>query len=266
MAAGAELTLPVPCEGRTHRLSWRDGRISPDDHPDVDSDRALAVLGGSLPPCLAQLDLWNEAVRDGGFLEEWAHEDEVSRTRLMWLATALERTRTEGFQEYLRHVPPARAARMARFVVEFPGRWLDHAALAVARRLLDGEPVECPHAPDMLRAGTALRLRRAFVASLAGRGAGVAALVPLRLAIGDDVDPAIVGVLDGRQSRVAIVVGRRWLTDVWGAGLAVTGGDLVLDTDGTRASVVRWAPERRGDRIVRTPTIERAPLDLERAS
>jgi hypothetical protein len=264
--AGAELLLPVPCEGRAHHLAWRDGRITLDDHPEPDSERALAVLGGAVPPCLVQLDLWDEAIRDGGFLDEWAYADPMPAARLAWLATALERTRTEGFQEYLRNLPPKRAARMVRFVVEFPGAWLDHAALAVARRVLDGEGVVCADAPDLLRAGTGFRLRRAFVTSLSRRGAGVAALVPLDLTVGDDVEPTISGTLDGRQSHVAITVDRHWLTDVWGAGLAVVDDALVLGVSADGAHAVRWDSRRQGDRIVRTPVIELRPLTLERAS
>lgn len=264
--AGAELSLPVPCEGRAHRISWSGGAITLDHHPEPDSDRALAVLGGAVPPCLVQLDLWNEAVRDGGFLDEWAYADPMPAARLAWLATALERTRTEGFQEYLRNLPPARAARMVRFVVEFPGAWLDHAALAVARRVLDGQGVVCADAADLLRAGTGFRLRRAFVTSLSNRGAGVAALVPLDLTVGEDVPPTITGTLDGRQSHVAITVDRRWLTDVWGAGIAVVDGSLVLGVSSEGAHAVRWDSQRHDGRIVRTPAIELRPLTLERAS
>src|SRR5690349_929638 len=233
--------MAVRCRGVIHHLRLVrngsfDGRFTDDafvldDHPDVDAERTLVALGGVKPACLERLEAWREAIVDGGFLAEWSGSERVPAARVAWLRTALERTRSEGIQEFLHHVPLARAARMGRFVVDFDGTWLDRAALMVARRVISGEPVACDQAPRLIIEAASLRLRRAFVASLAegaGVAHGLAALIPLRVHVNTGGEPRVAGRLAGRASWAEISIDRTWLTSVWGNDRAVVDGHLTL--------------------------------------
>ena len=185
---------------------------------------------------------------DGGFLDEWSSADGFTTARRSWLTTAFERSLTEGFQEYLRHLPFARAVASCRFLLAFPPAWIDAAAVEVARRVVHGDGVVCEHAAGYVDEAIAQRVRRAFAASLAHGTAslGFAALVPLRVTVVAGTEPRVVGVLDGRNSRVAITVDRSWLCDVWGAGLAAPSGELVLGRRGDEPLVVRWSTQGAG--------------------
>ena len=50
-------TAVITCEGESHRLTWRWGKVKLDDH-DLGSERAMLVLGGEPCPCLRALGLW----------------------------------------------------------------------------------------------------------------------------------------------------------------------------------------------------------------
>ncbi len=259
------IELAVPCSGSTHHLRWEAGVVTPLDHPDVDAERALAAFGGDPPQCLEHLDLWNEAVADGGFLGEWVDED-LDAARISWLTSALERMRAESWHEFLRDLPMARAGRMGRFVTTFPAPWIDRAALATAVLLVDGDHVVCTRARHLMVPATARRLRRAFVLSAGGRqlAIGSAALVPFDPQIVPGGTPFAEGVLDGRSSWATIQVSERWLFEVWGAGASVIDGRLVLAIDYENApepvaTVLHWEPDsksrRRFTATVRTTTV-----------
>jgi hypothetical protein len=225
----APLELTVSCGGQRHRLVWAQGRVTPADHPELDAERALIALGGEEPPCLAYLDLWTEAVTDGGFLAEWVDEAQLNAARLSWLTMALERMRNEGFHEFLRHLPPARAERMGHFLHRFPRQWHDRAAAAVAAAVVEGAGVVCTDAPGLVPAAIASRLRRAFVTSVGGSklAVGAAALVPLSIRC--QKKPAVAGRLTGSGRGITLGVPSRWLHRVWACGAAVTDHHLVLD-------------------------------------
>jgi len=256
-ATAPPLHLEVACGPDRHRLEWRQGQVLLADHPDLAAERALVALGGPQPACLARLQLWQEAVADGGFLAEWVEEAHLSAARLSWLGMALERLRLEGFHEFLRHLPPARAERMGQFLHRFPRPWLDRAACAVSAAVVEGDGVRCGLAPELVTQAVAHRLRRSFVDSIGGRltAWGAAALVPLAITVSPDGGPAVAGSVTGPGRSVTITVGRGWLHQVWGAGAAVIDGHLVLALDpapeaGSQATVVVWhRPEpATGDR------------------
>jgi hypothetical protein len=229
--------LDVACSGVTHLIRWQRGVPDLVDHHDVDAELALIAFGGDEPSCLEHLRLWNDAVADGGFLGEWVDED-LDQARLWWLGMALERMRSEGFHEFLRDLPLARAARMGHFLTTFPSPVLDLAAAAVAEALVDGDDPVCNRAAGLLPIAVARRLRRSFVSSIGGRqiALGGAALVPFEPIVaststGVDIEPFAEGIIRGRSSWVRIGVNERWLFDVWGAGAAVVDGHLVLSID-----------------------------------
>lgn len=251
----APVELELTCGHAEHRLRWHRGAVTMLDHPDADAEAALVALGGDEPPCLTMLRLWELAVADGGFLEEWVDDAHLSAARLSWLTMALERLRSEGFHEFLRSIPTHRAEPMGRFVHRFPRPWLDRAAAAVAETIIDGDGVICTNAPGLLRVAAAQRVRRAFVASIGGSGVaglslGAAALVPLSVAVGSDGPDAaaITGTVTGAGRSISITVDERWLHQVWAAGAAVVDDRLVLALTGANAvdgvqalaTVVEW--------------------------
>ena len=267
--------MKVACGGIVHRLRWTAGQVEALDHPDLDAERALIALGGAEPNCLTHLDLWADAVTDGGFLGEWVDEAQLTDARLSWLGMALERMRAEGFHEFLRRLNPARAERMGHFLHRFPRAWHDRAAGTVAAAIVDGSGVDCADAPVLLPAAIGHRLRTAFVTSVGGRqlSVGAAALIPLSITVGADVEATISGSLTGPGRGVTLQVDHAWLHQVWAAGVAVLGGNLVLavepggNLDTARSStglpvqltVVAWTLGDQGWR----PTVETRPGSLD---
>lgn len=259
-----DLAMNVDCEGAGHRLRWRRGQVELLDHPELDAELAMIALGGPEPTCLAYHRLWVDAVADGGFLAEWVEESRLSPSWFSWLAMALERMRSEGFHEFLRGLPPARAQRMGEFLHRYPVPWIDRAAASVGLAVAEVDGVACLDAPRLLSAAVAQRLRRAFVASIGGRqlALGAAALVPLRISVTSGAAPSINGALIGPDRGVDLAVDRSWLHRVWAGAATVIDGSLVvaIESDEHRspdttalASMVIW--RQSGDRGWR-PSIE----------
>ncbi len=256
----AELTMVVACEGAEHRLRWRRGDIELLDHPELEAELALVAFGGAEPPCITHHQLWADAIADGGFLAEWVDDVRLTPSWFSWLAMALERMRSEGFHEFLRGLPPARARRMGEFLHHFPVSWIDRAAATVGRSAFEGDGVDCDQAPGLLLEAVANRLRRAFVDSVGGRqlAVGAAALVPLTLSVSTGERTAISGALVGPGRGVRIAVDGSWLHRVWATDAAVIDGHLVLSlTDDRenryRAEIVCWSAAEDGPP---QPTIE----------
>jgi hypothetical protein len=225
------VTFETECEGSRHTLTWRAGQLHLDQHPEPDAERALVALGGRIPRCVEILDLWDAAVADGGFLEEWAPHHNADHRRRWWLRTALERLRGEGVQDFLFDLPRDRAMVMAEASIALPHELLDRAAGAVVaaadRDSWEVEPSLVTHVAEAVR----LRLRRSFVTSLDGTMgmARSAALVPFRCKVGLRVRPGVEGRLAGRGSQVVATVQPSWLSRVWARGVAVHDGRLTLD-------------------------------------
>lgn len=279
-----ELTMPVACEGQGHRLSWRDGEVVLLDHPELEAELAMVALGGAEPACVLLYRLWGDAVADGGFLAEWVDESRLSATWFSWLAMALERMRSEGFHEFLRGLPPARAQRMGEFLHRFPVPWIDRAAATVSHAASEGSGVVCVHARPLLADAISQRLRRAFVDSIGGRRlpVGAAALVPLAVSVDRadgavstdssvDADqlggPGLTGRLVGPGRGVRISVAQSWLHRVWAANAAIIDGRLALaladavpNTGGrAMATLVDWQSMPDG---TMHPHIDQVPVVL----
>ncbi|MEZ5412541.1 MAG: hypothetical protein R2761_31190 [Acidimicrobiales bacterium] len=164
----------------------------------------------------------------------------------------------EGYHEFLRQLPTARAERMGQFLHRFPRPWLDRAACEVSEAVATGAGVGCTQAPDLVPAAVASRLRRAFVTSVGGRliSWGAAALVPLEVSVVEGCEPAAAGSLVGPRRGVSLRVAPAWLHEVWGAGAAVVGGSLILALDSTGPNPptvlsVEWdGPEETGSTTV----------------
>ena len=48
----------LSCGGREHRLRWAGGKLLALDHPDLEGELILSVLGDQSYPCLAAVDAW----------------------------------------------------------------------------------------------------------------------------------------------------------------------------------------------------------------
>lgn len=261
------LELPVLCDGATHHLRWDDGGVELVDHPDLEAELAMVALGGAEPACVARYRLWEDAIADGGFLAEWVDETRLSDAWFSWLAMALERMRSEGFHEFLRRLPPRRAQRMGEFLHGFPVPWIDRAAATVNHHLVERDGVTCTLAPELLRDGTAQRVRRAFVDAVGARqlSVGAAALVPLSITVCDK--PSVAGLLTGTGRGVELMVPKAWLHQVWAAGAAVIDGELVLlissaEGQPPEATVIRWSNHPAGLR----PELCRQPIRFDGTS
>ena len=224
------LTLDVMCDGLIHQLEWSDGAVRMCQHPDADAELALIGLGAPEPRCLNLLRLWDEALTDGGFLEEWVIETHLSDAYRSWLGMALERMRLEGFQEFLRGLPINRAARMGQFVHSYPMPWLDRAAAEVAHGLDIGRGVSCTDAPRHLQDGTSVRVRRAFVNAVGTTQLSLVAAALVRLDVHADahLEASITGSLVSTDRPVRIDVSPSWLHTTWARGAAVVDGHLIL--------------------------------------
>jgi len=246
------VTLAVDCGRLRHQIRWAEGQVDALDHDNLDAERALMAFGGAPVACVALIDLWDDLVSDGAFLGEWAPLG-FGAQRRSWLAAALERMASEGYHEFLRAIPMARASQMARGLLAFPEAWLlraaaEHSARVEASLITPSPPVE-----QFLVDAISVRARRAFVASLVGRGlpAGRAALTPLAVHVSNSETVSAWGELGGsggsrsphnrqaphnRQTLlrnhlepVSVVLPRGWLHRVWAPGMGVIGPYLVLD-------------------------------------
>jgi len=248
--------LSIGCSGERHRLIWANGEVHLPDHPDRDAELALVGLGGPEPNCIAHMRLFEDAVRDGGFLAEWADDSGLTQAWYSWLDMALERMRTEGFHEVLRALPQERSLRMGEFISRFPLAWLDRAGAAVAEQVVgtdagQGPGVVCEDAEANVLHAIRVRARRAFVTSVGAihLTVGGAALVPLRVQITTTTAPSAEGHLAGPQRGAVLTLNPTWLHEVWAAGAATIENRLIVDlrpdpTDLHRATAtwVDWSP------------------------
>lgn len=258
----APVEVSVACGSSIHRLRWRSGVLETCDH-DLDAEEALVAFGGAVLPCIRLHRLWRDAIADGGFLEEWARRPDPDAARRDWIAGALRRLRAEGVQDLLPTLPSRRAERMGEVLVDLPPPLLDRAAVAAAERVLDRRVVVGPPPPglDAVVDAVRVRLRSAFVRSLL-RWADVvrpAALVPLSCGVVERGagPPAVEGRLDGRASAVRVVVDVSWIVAVWGRGIEVLDGDLVVDADDRSATVLRWSAAPGGGLVAGLVRIDR---------
>lgn len=238
----------VDCEGDRHTVTWSRGQIILEQHPLIDTEKALIALGGVRPKCLDVLELWESAVRDAGFIEEWAPWHTADRQRRWWLTTALERLRSEGVQDFLYDLPRERAVKMGEVSVTLPHEFLDRAMATLVdagdKRGWDFNPALSRH----LAEATRLRARRAFVKALTNQRPAVPspALIPFRCQIELSGEPSIRGCLSGRDSRIEISLHPRWLSRVWARGVSVHDGRFTVDTYENKNSVlltqIEWVP------------------------
>jgi len=222
-----------------------------EDHPHLDGERALVALGADVPPCLAMLDTWLGALRDGGFLHEWAVTELGDDTRQRKFRTSWARAMRGEAQDMLVQLPLERAVAMGRVIAGFPHPLQDRLALGLAQamsrswgsgRWAELEPV--------LGRAIAVRARTAFVRSLRVLDAHPRpdALVPFRCELlAPGVTPSVTGRLAPQGSHAHVAVGPGWLAEVWGRGLSVVDDHLVLEVvSPSTVLAVGWVPAAGG--------------------
>jgi hypothetical protein len=269
----ADAVVEVDCGGERHRVRWHRGRLQLEGHPDAAAEDVLHALAGGpgasgRPACLGLRDLWRLAVADGGFLTEWAGREDADPDRRGRHQVALVRLRREGVQDLLPDLDHRRAERMGTVLAEFPPELVDRAALAAAQRLVRRGDLAGHELGPWLARAVSVRARSAFVRSLAAwpHRARPAALVPFRCRVGIAVSPQVAGVLGGRASWCEVVLDGGWLLDVWGRGLAVVDGQLVVAAEPAQPAraggrdrwsvlTVVWDSEARGQPL--TPRLVR---------
>ncbi len=221
----------VNCEGQQHTIVWCAGEVQLLNHPNIGSEKALIALGGSKPRCLDILDLWDLAITDGGFIEEWAPWYRADPQRRWWLKTALERLRSEGVQDFLYDLPREEALRMGEVVTILPHDFLDRAMASVVdagyKRGWDFAPSLNRH----LTEATKLRARRSLVQALTNQRPAVPnpALIPFNCIVEPSGSESVTGRLSGRDSHIEIHLHPRWLSRVWARGVSVYDGRFTVD-------------------------------------
>ena len=227
----SDTVLEVKCEGHRHKVVWSAGELLLPDHPDVDAEKVLVALGGSKPRCLEVLDLWDFALADGGFIEEWAPWYKADHQRRWWLGTALERLRSEGVQDFLYDLPRDKAVKMGEVVTTLPHDFLDRAMATVVdaanKRGWDFAPSMNRHLTEAAK----LRARRSLVQALTNQRPSVPspALIPFNCTVELSGIPLVAGRLSGRDSHVEVSLHPRWLSHVWARGVSVHEGRFTVD-------------------------------------
>lgn len=246
----------VECGGSEHRLEWRAGELHAVDHPDPAAEAALAALGGSPSTCTSVLSAWAEHSATPELITLGRRPGELG---LGLPPQAVRSPVVAAGRPPFRLSPAGRerlAARERRreglvALLSLPPPFIDRLVLssldAAARRWPD-EDFRADHG---LRVGAALSARatpslRRLGARLTG-GPVEVGVSPARSAAGA---PLIVARLESAQPlALSADLPVRWLSQVWGRGLAEPDEELVLDVvsgtaDGSsfEVTVAEWEP------------------------
>lgn len=231
-------------DGVVHEVRWRDGEFVLTAHPEPTAERALAALGGDGCICLGVHAAWHAQLDDPSILaigrrrageelrpdptnvSRFEREEERWRNNLSILGV-----RAQGSEAEHRVAVQVGLHRLLSLHPDFEHR-LQLTVVAAAEDRWDAD--------DEFRA----RQFAAFAAALAARA------VPALAAAGLAVEPSFVELLGPREEPVVVTGGvvrlpLRWLTHVWGRGVACVDGMFVTDVeellDGGRRLLVATA-------------------------
>lgn len=206
----------IPCEGDEHRVTWRWGKFKVEDH-DLGSERAMLALGGEPCGCLQALQLWGDqfGMRPDQF-------EEMRRRVGAWavlLPKALDGPREVGMALSLE-----RAWRKSRYL-DMQGRLLE----------------------KQVRDKALPALRAHLTAAKQEFGARTIRGVQVKhIAAGQLV--RIEGRMDSVSVSATVSLSSDWIVYVWGRGMAVVDGALVVEATGAdpvAVRAVRWQPVAR---------------------
>jgi hypothetical protein len=235
----------INCGGDHHTVRWEAGELISVDHGDPDGERALAALGGSSLECIDVLNAWARHRRDPRLL------------------SAL----TRGFSDHVRpETDRHRAVPQGRPPGAVPGRppgismrgMGSYTVMVGANMLISSGPSSATMEPlgsddfIALLAGldrdVAMRLAATVTAGLLdGNVAGVGAVLEaslfgrvanslvtwlgdpglrLTLEVVQPGEPEFVE--EGPEGDLRVALPLRWVTEVWGRGLAIVAGRFAL--------------------------------------
>ncbi|MGH9154779.1 MAG: hypothetical protein ACRD1K_02745 [Acidimicrobiales bacterium] len=252
------VTVPVPCDGVTHRVTWRRGNLVLEDHGNLTAEQALVALGGAACQCLQVLDAWSVGPPRSGALARYS---EVMR---MWptLSRPPERVTLPtlvrlGFDPRRQRWLEAQDARLRMEHVllwlpdDLAARWMLGALAGFERRYAGLKPMERLDLELVLGAASRValarglrswhRLRRAQPVSIACR------LAP------PGTRPALAGRVDQWRADIGVDLPLSWLWRVWARGPVLVDGCFVLDVEGDEARVVRW--DRTAPGVIEAVTV-----------
>lgn len=206
----------IPCEGDEHRVTWRWGKFKVEDH-DLGSERAMLVLGGEPCECLQALQLWGDQF--GMRPEQF---EEMRRRVGAWavlLPKALDAPREVGM------------------VLSLERAWRKSRYLDMQGRLLEKQVRD--KAMPALRAHLTAAKHEFGARSIRGvQVKHVAAGQPVR----------IEGRMDSVSASATVSLSSDWIVHVWGRGIAVVDGALVVEAEGAdpvKVRAVKWRPIAR---------------------
>lgn len=229
----------VACNGATHRVSWRRGKLVLEDH-DLAGERALLALGGGQAACLQALAMWTNqfSMSPEHFGQMAARLGERSDLAPAALA---------GPRELGMIINWERAWRRARYL-DRQGRFV---AKVVDDRAL---PALRDHLAEVKARFGARLVRGAKVVTLPG-----------------EATPTLEGRMDRVAATATASLTARWVAEVWARGAASVDGAFVLEVlaekgrweDGVRSLVraARWETDPRAPGtavpVTRTATLTR---------
>jgi hypothetical protein len=243
------VTVKLECGGRRHAITWRRGKLVLEDHPGLQAERALAVLGGQAVTCLDVLDAWVAATSshqmapsllgaagpppDAFLRAVGRHRDMSAKV----IGTIPDRHR--------RDVKASQMVQQRRLAAtNLPGELRSRLALALV--------VHCERRWDELPQGTRISLRMVLGDKIkAALTTSVHHWTGLPLRRGVRVDTVIVGAgaavgIAGRVGPggcdLTVRLPLSWLVRVADRDLAVVDGAVVLAVDDPDVLAVRWEP------------------------
>jgi hypothetical protein len=219
----------VSCDGREHRLRWAEGKLLAPDHPDLEGEQILGVLGGQSYACLDALDAWAGHADDLRFLVVASRgtADPV-RVRPEDAASVAPSVMGRG--------PAVMARRRAAVTAVMSGGWSTRRDDTLATLLSLGGPMQARLTATVVAAwqervrdgaapadaAAAEAARPALHAALYGRVAatlrawtGQPDLKVTLTVIPESAQPALARDGDG----VAAELPLGWINDVWARGL-----------------------------------------------
>ena len=192
-----EVTATVDCEGESHRVTWRRGKLVLEAH-DLAAERAMAVFGGDLCVCMQVLKMWQE---------QFGMPPEFFAQMQTWL----------GANAFL---APAEfsVVRELAMVLGWEREWRRTSYLnRKHEQLLQAQ----------LKARAMLPLRQHLAAWKERSGARVLGAGVVKLLRSDEA-PVMEGRIDRVSVRASVSLVPRWITDVWAKGVGVVDGAFVL--------------------------------------
>lgn len=205
------VTVPVPCVGGLHTITWRAGSLVVADH-DVPGEIGLAAIGGEPPPCIAVFLAWRKLHR--GFDPGVIHD--LDQT----LASS-----TSGALPGLSRVP----APVSHALPDSLHNLTVLAALVRAQRRWTS-----PDLADLdrqyVQGALSARVRESIDESLLATRAYRPHLQVLVECVATGGEPVSVRFDQAHQhGRLDLRVPPGWLVTVWAHGMAVIDGHMILE-------------------------------------